>query len=243
MSGKIIREYVDDYIKYYPEKWRWSLKEECSKRYLQTRARRSKGCYGTNNDLLPDFYSIERDAAQFELSHVEWTDFFGIIWEGTKGIHAMAGAPNYEGNLYYYGDEDDYEEAGYRVSFEYDAYNNQPPAEVFTKVQWRGVNHWIDTANVKDIIYKYIVDNHLFKDTHIELIYDDGEMICAFADYQPLIDGLYRQGRFDLIEKVFKSMNEHFIKLRDSDREEEREFYPGKTAEEMFLGGKKDENC
>ena len=26
MNGKIIREYVDDYIKYYPEKWRWSLK-------------------------------------------------------------------------------------------------------------------------------------------------------------------------------------------------------------------------
>jgi hypothetical protein len=42
----------------------------------------------------------------------------------------------------------------------------------------------------------------------------------------------------DLLEKVFKSMNEHFIKLRDSDREEERKFYPGKTAEEMFLGDK-----
>lgn len=29
-------------------------------------------------------------------------------------------------------------------------------------------------------------------------------------------------------------MNEHFIKLRDFDREEEREYYPGKTAEKMF---------
>ena len=29
-------------------------------------------------------------------------------------------------------------------------------------------------------------------------------------------------------------MNEHFIKLRDSDREEEREYYSGKTSEEMF---------
>ncbi len=29
---------------------------------------------------------------------------------------------------------------------------------------------------------------------------------------------------------------EHFIKLRDSDKEEEREFFPGKTAEEMFFG-------
>lgn len=31
-----------------------------------------------------------------------------------------------------------------------------------------------------------------------------GKIICAFADYQPLIDGLYRQVRFDLIEKVFR---------------------------------------
>jgi pentatricopeptide repeat protein len=93
-------------------------------------------------------------------------------------------------------------------------------------------------VNVKDIVYKYVVENHLFKDTHIELFYDDGEMIRVYADYQPLVDGLYRQGRMDLLEKVFKSMNEHFIKLRDSDREEERKFYPGKTAEEMFLGDK-----
>jgi hypothetical protein len=74
MNGKTIREYVDDYIKYYPEKWSWSLKNsiEQSERYMETRARKSK-------DLLPDFYSIERDAAQFELSYVEWTDFFGLI--------------------------------------------------------------------------------------------------------------------------------------------------------------------
>jgi len=240
MSEKTIREYVDDYIKYYPEKWRWSLKNsiEQSERYMETRARKSKDFYGTNNDLLPDFYSIERDAAQFELSYVEWTDFFGLIWEGKKGIHAMVGAPNYEGNLYYYEEENDYDEAGYRVSYEYDAYKNQPPEEVFSRVNWGGVNHWIDTVNVKDIVYKYVVENHLFKDTHIELFYDDGEMIRVYADYQPLVDGLYRQGRMDLLEKVFKSMNEHFIKLRDSDREEERAFYPGKTAEEMFLGDK-----
>ena len=38
-----------------------------------------------------------------------------------------------------------------------------------------------------------------------------------------------------LIEKILKAMDEHFIKLRDSDREEIRGYYPGKTAEEMFL--------
>ena len=244
MNGKIIREYVDDYIKYYPEKWRWSLKNpnEQNDRYLKTRARRCLDIYGRNNDLMPDFYSIERDAAQFELSHVEWTDFFGLIWEGKKGIHAMVGAPNYEGNLYYYEDKDDYDEPGYRVAYEYDAYNNQPPIEVYSKIRWSGVNHWIDTAHVCEISYKYIVNNHLFKDTHVELIYEDGEMIRVYDDYAPLIEGLYKHGKMDLIYKVFNSMNEHFIKLRDSDEEEVRKFYPGKTAEEMFLGDKKDEN-
>ena len=42
-------------------------------------------------------------------------------------------------------------------------------------------------------------------------------------------------GNEELVKKILKSMNEHFIKLRDSDREEIRKFYPGKTAEEMFL--------
>jgi len=44
-----------------------------------------------------------------------------------------------------------------------------------------------------------------------------------------------QHGKELLVKKIFITMNEHFIKLRDSDREEEREFYPGKTAEEMFL--------
>ncbi len=39
----------------------------------------------------------------------------------------------------------------------------------------------------------------------------------------------------------FKTMNEHFAKLRNSDREEKRKFYPGKTAEEIFLGDDEDE--
>lgn len=46
-------------------------------------------------------------------------------------------------------------------------------------------------------------------------------------------------GKKNQLRKFFDSMNEHFIKLRDSDREDERKFFPGKTAEEMFLG---DEN-
>lgn len=240
---KRIREYVDDYVEYYPEKWSWRLKEslEQNNLYMRTRARRSKDCW-KNADLLPDFYSIERDAAQFGMEHVEWTDFFGLVWEGKKGVHCNVGAPDYEGSLYYYREEDDYYEEGYRVSDEYDAYNNQPSDDVYTKIAWGGTNHWIDTADVCDLQYKYIVENHLFKDTHIDLFYEDGEVITVYDDYEALIGGLAKQGKNDLIEKIFKTMNEHFIKLRDSDREEERAYYPGKTAEELFADALKKTN-
>ena len=234
-----VKEYVDDYIKYYPEKWSWDLKcnnNFCQNElYLKTRARRCKRYDGTNYDLLPDFSSIERDAAQFGLNHVEWTDFFGLVWEGKKGVSALAGAPDYKGSLYYYNPDESYEEDGYCVSDLYDAYINQPPEDIYTKVECRGICRYIDTTSVVDIRYKYIVDNHLFKDTYIELIYDDGEVIRVWSDYQELITGLLKCGKEELVKIVLESMNEHFLKLRDSEREEIREFYPGKTAEEMFL--------
>ena len=207
--------------------------------YMATRARRSKEMY-KNNDLFPDFYSIERDAAQFGLSSVKWTDFFGLIWEGKKGVHAYAGAPDYKGSLYYYDPDDEYDEPGYRISEYYDAYEHQPPSDIYSRITSHGINRWIDTKNVLDIRYCYIVENHLFKDTHIDLIYKDGEILTVYSEYKDLINGLLRHGKKSLIKKVFKTMNEHFAKLRDSDREEEREFYPGKTAEEMFQG---DDKC
>jgi len=86
-----------------------------------------------------------------------------------------------------------------------------------------------------DASYKYLVENHLFKDTYVDLIYEDGEKLTVYSEYDELIKGLLKHGKEKLVTKIFDSMNEHFIKLRDSDREEEREFYPGKTAEEMFL--------
>ncbi len=147
-NAEMIREYVDDYVKFFPEKWSWGLRNsrEQNELYRRTRARRA-GYRGENNDLLPDFYSIERDADQFELSQIEWTDFFGLVWEGKKGVLARVGAPNYQGNLYYYMDDDSFAEPRYFVSDEYDAYNNQPPSEVYTRFSWNGINHWIDTAN------------------------------------------------------------------------------------------------
>ena len=57
----------------------------------------------------------------------------------------------------------------------YDAYEHQPPQDTYTRITWSGVNRWVDTKNVVDISYSYIVENHLFKDTHIDLIYKDGD--------------------------------------------------------------------
>lgn len=237
INNNVIREYVDDYVEYFPERWRWSLKNNIDQndRYLATRARRSKNIH-QNNDLLPDFYSIERDAARFGLSSIEWTDFFGLTWEGKKGVHAYVGPPDYKGSLYFYNPDDEYDEPGYRISEYYDAYEHQPPLDRYTRITCCRVNRWIDTKNVVDIGYSYIVENHLFKDTHIDLTYKDGKKLTVFSEYTELINGLLRHGKKSLVKKVFKTMNEHFIKLRDSDREEERRFFPGKTAEEMFLG-------
>ena len=55
------------------------------------------------------------------------------------------------------------------------------------------------------------------------------------SDYKDLLRGLLRHGKQTLVSKVLDTMDEHFIKLRDSDREEVREYYPGRTAKEMFL--------
>lgn len=238
----MIREYVEDYVKYFPDKWNWDLKSspEQHEIYMRTRARRSKGNIYKNNDILPDFYSIERDAVQFGLDSVEWTDFFGLTWIGKKGVSAYVGAPNYEGNLYYHDKDGDYnyDEEVFCVSYEYDAYDNQPPADTYTRIQQRGISHWIDTANVVDARYSYIVENHLFKDTYIELIYEDGEKQTIWSEYEELIKGLLEHGKNEVVKKIFTSMDEHFIKLRDSDKEEERSYFPGKTAEEIFLGDK-----
>ena len=70
-----------------------------------------------------------------------------------------------------------------------------------------------------------ILDNYSgksFKDTRIELIYGEEEVISVWSNYQELIDVLLEHGKDDLVQKVIKSMNGHFIKLRDSAREERK---------------------
>ena len=236
-KGCCIRKYFEDYNKYYPERWNWNLKNtsEQNALFMQTRARRSRGTFIEDKDLLPDFYSIERDANQFGLNNVEWTDFFGLTWIGKKGVFASAGAPDYEGSLYYYDPEVSNDESGYCISEKYNAYNNQPPKEIFTRVESRGIAYWIDTANPIDAEYSFVVNNHLFKDTYIEFTYDSGEKTMVFTDYGNIINDLQLHHKEKIVKKILKEMNNHFEQLRDSESEEIRKYYPGKTAEEMFL--------
>ena len=107
-NKKPIRKYYDSYVKYFPEKWEWrpyvgtpEEQTEWNEIYLATRARKSKSLYKNDDLNPPDFYSLERDAEQFGLDRYEFTDTFGLKWDGRKGVYKLVGAPDYEGHLYY----------------------------------------------------------------------------------------------------------------------------------------------
>ena len=53
--------------------------------------------------------------------------------------------------------------------------------------------------------------------------------------------GYYLDAKFVRYLLRFDSFDEHFLKLRDSKHEDVRAFYPGKTAEEMFLKDESEE--
>ena len=74
----MIRQYRSDYIDYFPEEWTWSLKNTKEDRdmYRRYRMRHSKPWY-KDNDKLPFFDSIEKDANQFGFERVEFVDVFG----------------------------------------------------------------------------------------------------------------------------------------------------------------------
>ena len=62
--GKI-KLYFQDYVKWFPEEWKWDLVNDDQNRelYMRFRARKSSG--HADNDLHPFFDSIEKDANQF----------------------------------------------------------------------------------------------------------------------------------------------------------------------------------
>lgn len=234
-----IREYVDDYVEFFPEEWTWTLKGhgEQNQRYLETRARKSPAHSYKNLDKLPFFDSLEKDANQFGLSHYEFTDVFGLVWEGKKGVHRSVGAPDYDGHLYYYTPEDEWNEEGWQVSEDYDDCNNQPPKDVYVRLSDAHSNRWVDFRNIVECDYHYMVDNHLFKDTYFTLNYGEGDELRVYGDYQTFLFAV-KKSNARMFNKLLAQIDEHFLKLRDSEREDEREVYEqqvnGKTAREYF---------
>lgn len=246
----MVRVYFNRYNRFNPEKWHWgpymgrgSIEEqrEWNELFLQTRARR-----GGEDKNIQDFSSIEKDADQFGLIEVIFTDIFGLKWIGRKGTEEEIGEPDYKGSLYYLDPEDAYDYDDVSIS-DYDNYNNPPDPTVYYKFEvgyprWR--TEYIDIVNIKDISYFYIVENHLFKDTKVTLHYEDGEEVDIFSSHQydQFAYALKHFGKEDLLKKFCAKVDEHFEKLKNSKNEDEREFYPECTALEYFKRTLRDNN-
>lgn len=236
---KHIRRYYNNYVKYFPEKWQWSPyisssieeQEKWNKTYLATRARRSNSVYKNNDLNPPDFYSLERDAEQFGLHEYEFTDTFGLKWVGHKGTHKYVGAPDYEGHLYYDGIDDEDAE----ISEIYSEFENPPESDVYQLFVGLSRNEWIDIKNLVAATYHYVVENHLFKDTYIDLDYGEGQHERIYEEYyRTFINALTKFNKLEILQSIFTKMDEHFEKLKNSDREDERAYWPGMKANEYF---------
>lgn len=245
-----IRKYYTDYVAYFPDEWRWNLKQTDENMELYRRFRmRHMQSPCRDMDKLPSFDSVEKDARQFRLTSAEVVDFFGIHWIGKKGVSHYVGEPDYEQHLYYYDAE--FEES----VVDYD-YTQKNPPEGFAKI---GSYDYVDIVNIVDLKYHWILENHLFKDSHITVSYDpkvelhDNEWRHDYpqdADIERIWDitdfavALLEFGKQELYAKLCQEVDAHFIALRDAHREEERAFWPKKTADEYFREAKayKDKN-
>lgn len=244
---KPIKRYFQDYTKYFPEEWDWELSpdKESRERYMRFRAR--KGTLYKDKDLGPFFDSIEKDANQFGLRIIEFTDFFGIKWKGEKGRFRYVGDADYDQHLYY-SDPDETDDDGENGIFVSDEYTVSNPPKGFGLVERRGVKEWIDVENAIDLRYNFIVENHLFKDSCVVLSYDkpipDSDTYGDNCESELTFDihGIAKSlhdMKPELYKKLLEGVNEHFKKLQESDRQEERDFAPEKdgkflTAEEYF---------
>ena len=236
----MIRQYHSDYVRYFPEEWRWALRNTDEDRELFRKYRmRCSGPFYKDNDKYPFFDSIEKDANQFGFRRVVFTDIFGMHWEGEKGCHHYVGEPDYEQHLYYWDEE--YEQMD--VSDEY-TQKNLP--EGFAKI---GSYNYYDIKNIVDLKYHWILENHLFKDSHVTVSYDANiklleekwdESYPEHADIMRIYDivdfalALIDFGKNALYQKLCEEVDVHLLALRDSPHSDERSFWPGKSADEYF---------
>lgn len=243
-----IKQYFQDYVKWFPEEWNWELcpGEENRELYMKFRARKCSRYH--DNDKTPYFDSIEKDAGQFGRTHVVFTDIFGIKWEGNKGRHRMVGDADYEQHMYYWDEDDEYGEEDGEASVSDEVTAAEVPAG-YTETSTRGIKHYIYMEGVVDMEYKFIIENHLFKDSYVILSYKDpitkgdewneSNDILRVWDIHGIARGL-KKFKPELYKKFLAQVDEHFKALQDSKRDEERAFAPtdkdGKfiTAAEYF---------
>ena len=228
-----IKLYFQDYVKWYPEEWRWELGNDKESRDLYMKFRARKSSMHRDNDKGPYFDSIEKDADQFDMDRVEFTDFFGIRWKGEKGVHHYAGDADYEQHMYYYDPDEDDDELPPCVSTEVTA--DKVP-DGYAEIFHNGVKEFIDAEDIVDVEYRYIVENHLFKDSHVVISYGDPIPAKDLWDTGKTtnlnvwdihgVAKLLKKFKPELYNKFIAQVDEHFKKLQESDRDEEREFAP-----------------
>ena len=164
-----VKLYFQDYVKWFPERWEWDIADEESRKlYMEFRARRCT--MSEDHDKVPYFDSIEKDANQFDMREVEFTDIFGIRWKGKKGVHRYAGDADYAVHMYYWDPEEEDDEMSPCVSDEVTA--DKIP-EGYAEIYHNGVKEFIDAEDIVDFEYRYIVENHLFKDSYVVISYGD----------------------------------------------------------------------
>lgn len=251
----IVKQYFQDYVKWFPEEWEWELADEESRKlYMEFRARKSS--LYSNADKTPYFDSIEKDANQFGREHVEFTDIFGIRWVGKKGVHRYVGDADYDQHMYYWPEDDD-EYVDEDTAVVSDDVTASKVPDGYAELNHHGVKHYIYMDGVEDIVYSYIVENHLFKDSCVDLSYNgqidksdiwkDSSDILRVWDIYGMAKAL-NKFKPDLYKKFIDCVDEHFKALQNSKRDEERAFAPtdnnGKflSAAEYFDDIVKDQN-
>lgn len=227
-----VKLYFQDYVKWFPERWEWDIADEESRKlYMEFRARRCT--MSEDHDKVPYFDSIEKDANQFDMREVEFTDIFGIRWKGKKGVHRYAGDADYAVHMYYWDPEEEDDEMPPCVSDEVTA--DKIP-EGYAEIYRNGVKEFIDAEDIVDFEYRYIVENHLFKDSYVVISYGDpipprGVWDTDKSDNLNVWDihgvaKMLEKFKPELYKKFLAQVDEHFKELQKSDRDEVREFAP-----------------
>lgn len=218
----IITHYYDTYHRFDPEAWTWKCENESFSEY---RGR-------ATGDILPDFYDVERDANRFKMNKVQFIDIFGLTWNGKKGNLVNVGSPDVQGHLYYdreRANEDS--DATPEISEKYTIYN---PPKGYIGIYDSGVKIWVNFKDIKDAVYMYYVNNHLFKDSRLHLCYDgqDYDVYCIETFIRSLIHNLGIDN--PIVVKILTEMDKHFTALKNSEDPSIKKFWPGMSSFEYF---------